>query len=59
MSENEPKAPNEAASGVDEAESLIAEADTGARTPGGIPTKMQPSFAEMEAALDEIPSELG
>ena len=40
MSENEPKAPNEAASGVDEAESLIAEADTGARTPGGIPAKM-------------------
>ncbi|MBO6730232.1 MAG: flagellar motor stator protein MotA [Maricaulis sp.] len=26
---------------------------------GGVPTKMQPSFAELEAALDEIPNEVG
>lgn len=26
---------------------------------GGVPTKMQPSFAELETALDEIPSEIG
>ena len=26
---------------------------------GGVPTKMQPSFAELEQALDQIPSEVG
>ena len=26
---------------------------------GGVPSKMQPSFAELETALDQIPSEVG